>query len=182
MTDIILVVDMLKGFYKIGNLANPRMENIIPNVITLLKKKSREGYKAIFLGDVHKENDIEFKTFPPHCIMETEEIDVIDELQSFLKKGKYISKNSFSGLFNTELEKALENYNVQNIIVVGVCTDICVLHTVVDLIMRGYCVVIPKDCVETFNASFHEANENNKWALNHMALIGATISNSEELK
>ena len=181
MTDIILVVDMLKGFYKIGNLANPRMENIIPNVITLLKKKSREGYKVIFLGDVHKENDVEFKTFSPHCIMETEEVDVIDELQSFLKKGKYISKNSFSGLFNTELEKVLENYNVQKIIVVGVCTDICVLHTVVDLIMRGYCVVIPKDCVETFNASFHEASEINMWALNHMTLLGAIVTNSEDL-
>lgn len=181
MTNVVLVIDMLKGFYNIGNLANPRMKNIIPNVIKLLKKKSKDGYKIIFLGDVHKENDTEFKNFPPHCIIGTEEIYVIDELQSFLKKGKYISKNSFSGLFDTELEMLLEDYNVQNIIVVGVCTDICVLHTVADLIMRDYHVIVPKDCVETFNAPFHEADEVNKWALSHMELIGVTIFDSEEL-
>ena len=173
---------MIKGFYNIGNLANPRMKNIISNVKELLKEKSEEGYKIIFLGDVHKENDIEFKNFPPHCIMGTEEIYVIDELQSFLKKGKYLRKNCFSGLFNTGLDALLKKYKVQNVIVVGVCTDICVLHTVADLLMRDYHVIVLKDCVETFNAPFHEANKINKWALKHMELIGAVVINLEELR
>ena len=178
MQNVVLVVDMLKGFYNIGNLANPRMDNIIPNVIELLKEKTREGYKIIFLGDVHKENDVEFKIFPPHCIDGTEEIYVIDELQPFLKEGDYVSKNKFSGLFNTDLDELLGNYNPQEIIVVGVCTDICVLHTVADLLLMGYPVIIPKDCVETFDAPGHKADEINDWALAHMALIGAIIINS----
>ena len=124
---------------------------------------------------------MEFKNFPPHCIMGTEEIFVIDELHSFLKEGNYISKNRFSGVFNTPLDELLEDCKAKNIIVVGVCTDICILHTVVDLIMRDYRVIVPKDCVETFNAPFHEANEINKWALRHMELIGAIIVNSKDL-
>ena len=180
MTNIVLVVDMIKGFHNIGNLANPRMRNIIPNVMELLKKKNDEGYKTIFLGDVHKPNDIEFRNFPPHCVVGTEEIYVIDELRLFLHEGKYIKKNRYSGFFDTELEEVIEDYNPQEVIVVGVCTDICVLHTVVDLLMRDYRVIVPKNCVDTFNAPFHEADEINKWALTHMEMLGAITVNSIE--
>lgn len=182
MPNIVLVVDMLKGFHNIGNLANPQTANIIHKVKKLLERKYKKGYTIIFLGDSHKENDKEFKIFPPHCIEGTEETKLIDELQPFLAYSnvKYIKKRRFSGLFNTVLEATLKRLKPQEIIIVGVCTDICILHTAADLLMRDYRVIVPKDCVQTFDAPEHKADKTNDWALTHMALLGAVITNSME--
>ena len=59
----------------------------------------------------------------------------------------------------------------------GVCTDICVLHTVYDLRVRGYAVVVPQDVVETYDAPGHEADEINRFALAHIRdVLGATVT------
>jgi len=178
MIRAILVVDMLKGFYNIGNLANPRMANIIPNIKKLLIEKNEPETEFILLGDCHDPDDEEFKVFPRHCVEGTEETKIIDELLiPFVKAGgQYIPKTRYSGFFNTELGLILEHLAPEEIIIGGVCIDICVMFTTVDALMRGYKVIIPKNCVETYDAPpDHLADQVNKWALSHMALLGAVV-------
>ncbi len=56
------------------------------------------------------------------------------------------------------------------ITIVGVCTDICVLHTVADAPNRDYAVVVPAECVATFDPDAHH------FALDHMRrVLGATV-------
>ena len=53
---------------------------------------------------------------------------------------------------------------------VGVCTDICVLHTAVDAYNKGFDIVIHKDAVASFNPVGHE------WALEHFEkTLGAKV-------
>jgi nicotinamidase/pyrazinamidase len=165
---IILVVDMLKGFLEKGNLfCGKEARKIIPHVVELLKSSKRK--KIFFICDSHDENDREFKMFPPHCIKGTEESKVIDELSSF--KGEIIPKKRYSGFFNTSFEKRLLEAKPDKVIVVGVCTDICVLYTVADLRSRDYTVEVPKKCVASFDREAH------KFALKHIEkILGATIT------
>ena len=52
----------------------------------------------------------------------------------------------------------------------GVCTDICVLHTAADAPNRDYPVEMPTDCVATFDPDAH------RWALQHMEkILGASL-------
>ncbi len=174
---VVLLVDMIRGFHDIGNLANPRMANIIPNIKNLLEKMERED-EAILLGDCHDPNDKEFQMFPPHCVEGTEETKIIDELLvPFVEaRGVYIPKTRYSGFFGTELELILEKLKPEQVIVVGICTDICILYTVADLRNRDYRVIIPRDCVETFDELNHPADQHNQWALNHMQhVLGAVV-------
>jgi nicotinamidase-related amidase len=61
--------------------------------------------------------------------------------------------------------------------VVGVCTDICVMHTVADARNRDYAVVVPTDCVATFDPQAH------RFALDHMRrVLGATVTGEGESK
>ena len=74
--------------------------------------------------------------------------------------------------------------NPDRVIVVGVCSDICVLYTVAGLSIRGYSVAVPADCVETFDAPpRHKAEDKNACALLHFEdVLGATVvRNADEI-
>ena len=164
---VILVIDMLKGFLEKGNLfCGEDARKIIPQVVELLKSCQRE--KIFFICDNHDENDKEFQMFPPHCIKGTEESKIIDELSFF--KGEIIPKTRYSGFFKTSLEERLSEIKPDKVVVVGVCTNICVLHTVADLRNRDYNVEVPEKAVASFDQEAHT------FALKHIEkILGATI-------
>jgi len=184
LNNVILVVDMVKGFHNIGNLANPRTAIVIPNIRDLLERKMKEGgWRVLFLTDTHQPDDKEFDMFPPHCIEGSAETEVVDELQEFCNMGDntVCPKSRFSGFFKTGLESFLDAENPEKVIVVGVCTDICVLYTAAGLRERDYRVIVPKDCVETYKAPRHSAKKARKWTFWHMReVLGVTIVKSQK--
>jgi nicotinate phosphoribosyltransferase len=106
--------------------------------------------------------------FPPHCIEGTAEAELIPELAKY--PGEVIPKRRFSGFFETNLDKRLGKLAPEKLIVCGVCTDICVLHTVADARNRGYTVEVPTDCVASFDHRTHQ------FALEHMEkTLGAKL-------
>jgi len=60
-----------------------------------------------------------------------------------------IQKQMYSGFFETELESALRNANVKNIIAVGFDANICLKYTLVDALYRNYQVIVLRDCIKT---------------------------------
>jgi len=183
--DVLIVIDTLKGFHDTGNLANPRIIEIIPRIRRLLERKSKkDGCLTIFLQDSHKRNDPEFKVFPEHCLKGTPETEIVEELRGFslLPNSRIIPKAKYSGCYGTRLGPKLLYENPDRIIVMGVCTDICVAYTVADLRNRGYNVFVLADCVETFDAPQHKAAEINNYTLWHMKnVLGAEVVNSNEI-
>lgn len=183
MANVVLVVDMLRGFKDIGNLANPRMANIIPNIEDLLERKTKEGWKIIFLADNHSEDDKEFELFPTHCVKGTEETKIIQELRRFVEAGAIVvHKKSYSGFSGTNLGKYIAMEKPEIVIVVGVCTDICVFFTTYDLVRFGYKVIVPRDAVETYDlVPGHDADEINNVFLAQMKnILGVKIVETQE--
>ena len=182
MANVILVVDMLRGFKDIGNLANSRMSRIIPNIENLLKRKTEDGWKIIFLADHHNEDDEEFKLFPVHCVKGTNETTIVQELQKFVTTdARVVPKKSYSGFNGTNLGKYIALEKPEIVIVVGVCTDICVFFTTYDLMKFGYRVVVPRDSVETYDMPGHNADEINDVFLEHMkSILGVKIVEKQE--
>jgi len=108
--------------------------------------------------------------FPTHCVRGTEEVEIIPELAELVKKGTVIRKRRHSAFFETALEKWLKELAPEKLIVCGVCTDICVMHTVADARNRDYPVEVPADCVASFDPEAHE------FALKHMdQILGASM-------
>jgi len=171
MANVILVVDMLRGFLEEGYplYCGARARRIIPSMQSLLEQELTQGSKVIFLCDHHAPDDPEFKMFPPHCIEGTAEAEVIPELASY--EGEVIPKRRFSGFFDTLLEKKLNQLKPEKLIVCGVCTNICVLHTVADARNHDYQVEVPVDCVASSDEKAHH------FALEHMEkTLGAKLT------
>jgi nicotinamidase-related amidase len=64
----------------------------------------------------------------------------------------FVLKPKHSAFFSTPLELLLQDLQVRRLIVTGVSSDQCVLHTVGDARMRDYEVIVPADCIATQTA------------------------------
>ncbi len=171
MANAVLVIDMLRGFLEEGYplYCGAEARRIIPNVQGLLERELALGAKIFYVCDSHDADDLEFKMFPPHCIKGTPEAEVIPELCSY--PGELILKQRYSAFYNTYLAERLEELKPDKLIICGVCTDICVLHTVADARNRNCEVEVPVDCVAAMNEKSH------RFALEHMeTILGARIS------
>ena len=84
-----IVVGMLKDFMeeKGALFCGNECRKIIPFIADTLEHMRNEGATVIFLGDCHDKDDKEFTLFPPHCIINTEGAELIDELT--LMPGEY---------------------------------------------------------------------------------------------
>ncbi len=170
MARAILVVDMIKGFLEEGYplYCGARARDIIPHVQRLLQEEMAQGSQIFYLCDHHAPDDAEFLVFPPHCVEGTPEAELIHELE--LYPGELIPKRRFSGFFKTPLEEKLAELGPERLVICGVCTDICVLHTVADARNRDYQVEIPVGCVASFDERAH------RFALEHMEkTLGARV-------
>lgn len=176
MANATIVVDVLNGFTREGNLASPRGVAAIPRIEQVIRDRVRAGDQLIFLADTHDPGDLEFRIFPVHCVRGSHEAEVVDELQPYLKGAHLVRKRRYSGFFETNLDAILRELHPELVTVVGLDTDICVLHTVADLRNRDFAVVVPADAVATFDAPGHPGDEVQRWALAHMqGILGARV-------
>ena len=172
MANVVLVIDMVKGFLEPGHnlYCGDESRQIIPSIRALLFREQSAGSKILFLSDHHDPDDLEFQMFPVHCVKGTEETQVISELSEFANTDNVIPKNRYSGFFNTPLEARLAEAKPDKVIICGVCTDICVLHTASDARNRDYSVEVLADCVASFKSDTHD------WALSHLKeILGANV-------
>jgi nicotinamidase-related amidase len=172
MSNVVIVVDMQRGFLEEGNplFCGDKARQIIPNVQKLLAEEVVMGSTLFFTTDSHDPDDKEFQVFPAHCVRGTTEVEIVPELSEFVEKGTVIPKTRYSGFFGTDMEQRLAELAPEKLIVCGVCTDICVMHTVADARNRDYAVEVPRDCVASFDPEAHE------FALKHMEkVLGAKV-------
>ncbi len=171
-----VVVDMLVCFCRRGALYSPRYDRIVPELVRRLTAAEAEGAALFFLVDTHTRDDPEFAMFPPHCVEGSGEDEVIPELKGFAERGTVVRKRTFSGFHETELEAVLARVAPDVVEIAGVCTDICVLHTVAGLRARGYEVIVHEGLVETYDTPGHDAGEFNRFAFAHMRdVLGARV-------
>ena len=173
MSNAVLAIDMVRGFLEPGHnlYCGDAAREIIPNVHRLLSQERETGSDILFISDHHDPDDLEFQIFPVHCVKGTDEPEVIPELSEFLTGNNVMPKNRYSGFFNTGLTDRLRELAPDKIVICGVCTDICVLHTTSDARNRDYQVEVPADCVATFDPDAH------LWALSHLEkILGAKVT------
>ncbi|MBW1741390.1 MAG: cysteine hydrolase [Deltaproteobacteria bacterium] len=152
----LIVVDMLndfvdeKGVLYCGQAAR----DIIPFIQARLEACRKSGDLVIYLQDSHTEDDKEFEKFPKHAVTGTWGHQIIPELAP--QQGDIvIQKRRYSGFFETELSDLLKKHNIQEVEVVGVCTNICVMDTVGGLANRDYNITVPRGGVADFDPEFH---------------------------
>ncbi len=174
MNKILFVVDMVKGFCNFGNLASKKIASIISNIANHCKKN--KNVDNIFLCDAHSENDIEMNVYPIHCLKDSNESEIVDELKSFCQKR--VDKNTTNSFFAID-KKCLQKYDEFEI--VGCCSDICILQfalslkTYLNSINQNKDVVVYKDMIATFDLPNHDSTQYHDFAIKLMQQAGIKI-------
>jgi len=181
MKKALIVIDYTHDFV-VGKLpvGQPAI-NIETRMAELTQQFVQQGDLVVMAVDVHDENDPyhpESKLFPPHNIRGTDGRGLYGKLDAVYQQHRdeiiWLDKTRYSSFAGTELELLLRSRGITELHLIGVCTDICVLHTAVDAYNRGFSIVVHEDAVASFNHMGHQ------WALGHFTgTLGAMVTKNE---
>lgn len=166
----LLIVDMLNDFVRQGApLEVPSSRSIIPAIRRRIEEARSQGIPVIYICDAHEADDKEFDVWPPHAVKGSDGARVVEQLAP-LPGEIIVEKTRYSGFYGTRLEDILRKIGVERVVIVGILTNICVLFTAADAVMRGFEVEIPRDSVAA------SSREENDFVLDQMAkVLGAKI-------
>lgn len=179
---MLVICDMINGFAEHGALASPRVAACIPGIAELLTACKNTNIPAVAFADSHPENAAEFLRYPPHCIIGTDECNIVPELAAI---GGYITipKNSTNGMLTEAFQAFLQaNSNRHTVLLSGCCTDICVMQFALTLKAYGdqnhhpYRILLPASLTDTFDGEGHDAETFRLLALQFMAQAGIDIT------
>ena len=161
---LLLVVDMQNDFSEKGrfpvkgaiDLAN-RIDSFLINV------SDAQNIHVAYSMDWHPNNHCSFHQFPKHCIRNTWGAKLIKPLhpklgQLVIKKAKKKDSeelSAFSPSTKQKLEKYINKHHIEQIYVMGLVKEYCVLKTCIDALNLGLETFLIKDLTLALNeASF----------------------------
>lgn len=162
-----VVVDLSVGFCHRGPLSSPRVAAILKPAASLMSRAHKAGIETFVLSqDAHRADAQEFTSYPPHCVAGTEEAETAPELLAlpFSDSFALVVTNSLA----TTIAPGWEPWEAKHgpfraWIVIGDCTDLCVYQAAMALKLRsnsehrGERVIVPVDCVQTFDLPVEQA-------------------------
>lgn len=162
------IIDMNNGFVNFGPMANPKYNDLVPEQIRMIKKVRDEKGIVNFILEAHKEDSLEFKTYPAHCIIGTAESCLVPELLPEQKKINTYTyyKNCINGMLTGDIQKDIKRLKaLKEVIIEGVCADLCVMDFArtyaryLDQINKEAKLFVVKNAIDTFDAPGHNRNE-----------------------
>lgn len=173
----LVIVDMLDDFVT-GALAI-RMQSASSGRSRALLEHAREhpGWVVVFSADAHHPSDPELRVWGEHALAGTAGAQVIGELEPRPGAREIVSPKRASGAFDgTGLDEQLRALGVDEVVIVGQHTHICVRHSAYGALIRGYRVTVPRDGVCCFEGVDAEA------ALEYLVMAyGASLTSVAEL-
>ena len=173
-----------------GKLYVKNAEKIIPNLKKLISYALKNKIPIIASVDTHKEDDPEFKQFPPHCVKGTYGHEKIPEtkvpnyeiVENELKdielepeKEIIIEKKVFSLFDNVNTERILKKIARSKVVIFGVATEYCVRASAEGFLNIGFQVLIVKDAIKAIS------EEEGKKTLEELIKKGAKLVTTEEI-
>lgn len=185
----LIVVDIQNDFCYGGRLEVKNANDIIPIVNKYIDDFNEDKSLVVGTKDVHPINHKCFANnstkkvgqkgllnglnqiwWPIHCVENTFGADFhsdLREIKNVICKGMNPEIDSYSAFFDngyktsTDLYDLLKKNRISKIFVVGLATDYCIKHTVLDAIMLGFEVYVIKNGCKAVN--FNISDEKNAY-------------------
>ena len=172
---VLIVVDMQNDFIT-GSLGSPEAQAIVPVMTERLREYEDGNTLVLFTKDTHYSDYLitqEGSNLPvEHCIKGTPGWSIVKEISSFVDHGNFMTysakdiikgrvcKESFGSIRLAEIvENIAANEGVEEIVMMGVCTDVCVVSNA--LMLKAYCpeikITVDASCCAGVTPEKHQA-------------------------
>jgi nicotinamidase-related amidase len=148
----------------INDLEFPEGEELLRHALPMaariaaLKERARRaGLPVVYVNDNFGRWRSDFNSQVEHCLHDGVRGRPIVELLRPRQDDYFVLKPKHSGFFSTTLELLLDNFQARTVILTGIASNICVLFTANDAYLRGYRIVVPRDCVAANTAADTQA-------------------------
>ena len=147
----LLIGDMQNDFVtEGGTLVVPDAEGTVPAIRRLLDLARDTGMRVVFVQDTHNDGDPEWEIWGEHCREGSWGWQVVDGLAPNEDEMTF-RKPRYDAFYGTDLEHFLRLWGVDTLIVCGTVANICVHYTASSAAMRWFNVIVPRDCISSFN-------------------------------
>jgi len=176
----LLVIDMQNDFVLPGRpLATPRGTGIIPVIASLAAEARRKGFPVVYTREQHRADGsdygIELVFEPQHCTEGSGGDDIVEDLTPSPEDLVIQRKRRYDAFLGTDLDLSLRSRGIENLLVSGVCTDICVISTVQRARNLDYRCFVIEEAVDGTSSERHEA------ALLCMSHVFAYVGKADEI-
>ncbi|WP_426243325.1 cysteine hydrolase family protein [Nocardioides sp. LHG3406-4] len=158
----LLIVDMQNDFVlPSAPLSTPGAMKIIPTIAGFADACRERGFPVIYTREMHRPGledfGIEGHFEPPHCLEGTEGAEIVAELEPQTNDFVIRAKRRYDAFLGTDLDVLLRGLKVQNLLVAGVCTDICVINSVFSARNLDYRCYVLSDAVDATSPERQDA-------------------------
>ncbi len=163
MKQALLIVDVQNYFIN-------KYTQKIPNLIkTLIEENS---FKTILFSQfINTPNSLFVSELNFTGCFKSPYIDIVDDLKSYLKQDNLFTKCAYSVFTNPKFESYLKKNKIDELVLVGLDTDYCVLADAFNAFDKGYKITVISNCT----SSYTSGPEGAKNALNILKNIGTII-------
>jgi nicotinamidase-related amidase len=158
----LLIIDMQNDFLLPGApVAAPGGLELVPAVSRLARRARRAGAPVVFTQEAHRPDGSDFgiEAFfePIHCVEGGSGIEIVDGLTP--EPGDLVikGKRRYDAFLGTDLDTVLRLRGIENLVVAGVCTDVCVSATVQHARNLDYRCLVLRDATAGTSPQRHDA-------------------------
>jgi len=152
MKKALLVIDLQNDYFEGGKFPLWNTESTLENIKNAIKNAQKNDVEVVLIKHVADAS----AGIAPFFNEGTEGVEIHKEILKVCEDPTIVVKSFADGFFKTDLEKVLDEKNVEELLVCGMMTQNCVTHTAISKTAEKYKkVTILTDCSTTVNEPIH---------------------------
>ena len=145
---VLMLIDVITDFeFEDGDRLLRRTIPAAKKLAELKRRAHEARVPVIYVNDNFGKWQEDFKTMADRYARADAKGHKVVELLRPERDDYYVLKPHRSAFYSTTLELLLRELKARTLVITGITTDICILFSANDAYMRGYELLVPRDCV-----------------------------------
>ncbi len=148
----LLVIDVQNDYFPNGKLPLWNTNNTLIKIKKSINKANQQHVPVFLIQHLSSAP----KGMAPFFEKGSEGANIHPEILAICPNAEVIQKQHADSFYQTHLEKSLEQFDIDKLLICGMMTQNCVTHTAISKKAEKYKVSIIEDCCTTTDAMIHK--------------------------
>lgn len=147
----LLVIDIQNDYFPEGNFPLWNTDKTLSNIKQLISKANIQHIPVFLIQHISSAP----KGMAPFFERNSDGANIHSEIMAITPDAELIQKQHADSFHHTNLEKTLNKYSIDELLICGMMTQNCITHTAISKEAEKYKVSIIKDCCTTTDSMIH---------------------------